>query len=234
MNIKWDHSEIGHRIIVALLVFVLLACAIVMVMLLANQRWRSPAGDHDKDVDQSCQFSTSKPNSSVPKQVASQDFRALASFSGYLKLSTRDNSKEYYLALELAGLATGGTETRPTLDLLAKCATIKLTLGESLESEIEVRYVDVALKVPWHDPHQDSEAPTSRTWETCSNLFPGITYAKGEGFTCRSGKQLKCLTSEVVVLVIDSIAFEMNGDPNKIRRHEYSKPLRPCDQLSIN
>lgn len=174
-----------------------------------------------------CRFTFVKPKLKSHKNIASEDLTTLASFSSYIR-SFRYNKQEY-LPLELIKVTNGGSLFAPEITLVTDCAQIVLSGDRFDDNHIHFHLISVAL----NEPMLLDNVTSLESWKDCEILQPGIDFDQSQGWACDKSELRTCATDNhqedsPVALVIESLRFELNGDPEKIKRGEYSKPARRC------
>lgn len=217
-----DLSQSKWRLIFGLVLgLVILVVIVVVAVVLLTSRTSDKQGQ--------CLFTDVKPSLEKPGNVASDTFTALASFSGFLGMYK--DGKELYLPLNLVKLSAEQDGLGYKINLWTDCAIVSLhALGDPAGYNID--HIDVNLERP-ADLGNTSLASLGR-WRQCRVGNTDISFSDRYGFSCNKPTQRTCPIVDnhkempLVVLMIQSIRFEIDGDSRLIRRGLYSKPPRYC------
>lgn len=171
-----------------------------------------------------------KPDLTKLKTISSADNNALLRFAGYVKyeLDPKSEDKKVYLALNDAKsvvLKKADKDNKNSLGIDADCATMALSVDDGAQSK-EIGSVTMDLV----KPNGDNKSCT---------MFIGAVYAKDKHYSCNKEKSYPCtiktkdsdnkeIVTTVATLSISSLEFEINGDPEKVKKGEFTTPAEEC------
>lgn len=176
-----------------------------------------------------CSISHVRPTFEVPQTVASEDFLALASFSGYLEMTQA--GKSLYMSINLVNVSTDTSTTSPILVLTTDCA--KLTVRMILQrNTYYAQVIDIAMDEPIPLPATVDDDKT-KTWKQCQVSKPAIWFPSDNSYACKQFRQTSCfapgLEDELNIRLTTSLfSFEIFGNPTVIKHGQYSKSAHYC------
>lgn len=186
-----------------------------------------------------CDLQDVKPEFDLTKQqnVKSSNNKALVTFEGYLKYQKDEKDKndtKVYLPLNFESVSYNEKQKEDnktmtgTMTLTTNCATLNFNyvLSEN-RAALTVTEIDVTLVLPNGDFKSCKAQPTDM-----SRADPKKHYA------CETTKEYICETSvkvdnkdvkkTVATLVLGVFKFEVDGDPEKIKKLEFSTGEERC------
>jgi len=187
-----------------------------------------------KKSSPSCELVDSLPALDATKlhNISSQDNFALANFAGYLKYELGpdvkgDEAKRVYMPLSLQSVNLEAEDSGSVLTLTEDCAKLSLSLKKSGDGKVNLADIQV-----------DLTGQPSRNEKVC-RVSPGIVISAGKHYSCKKEVSYDCVaqykddkgvekTKTVAHLVVSSIEFEINGDPEKIKKQTFSTEAEPC------
>lgn len=156
--------------------------------------------------------------------VASEDMAALAAFKGYLKYppeSSENRTDSSYITLE--HISTGLDDSASRLSLGSKCASIILKTFDRDNGYTEIVGFFLLLEHP------------TRDMSACATNSPGIIYRTNRHYRCSKPIALNCYETHVrpsprimVVLRLNFLEFEINGDQRDVREGKYTRQAQDC------
>lgn len=183
------------------------------------------------DFGSSCELVEKKPeplDAALIKNMASSDQKALVNFDGYLEYFLDEKETKKYMPLNLKSVEQDlvdvkGESSRLKLKLLADCATLSLTLNNLQGGRTSMEYFDINLKLP--NNKLDSCEITSQLSQ--------FDVPSDKHYKCSIPKEFTCQTAgadkkTIVKLVLNKFEFEVNGNPENIKKNEFGRQAQIC------
>lgn len=178
-------------------------------------------------------------NLTAIKNVHSLDLSALANFAGHIEYDLQAavpyNPSQLqriltrlYLPLNIDFISL--IELRKGsygFTIVADCAELLFDV-EADAKKLRVRSISISFSKPNMDAVQ------------CRVEEPPIEMAEDGYYSCRTKKVYKCEFNQnsaledddhpglIVMLVVERLEFEIQGDPNRVRTNEFTKKINPC------
>lgn len=215
-----DLSQLKWKLIVATVFGILLGIIVILAVVLLST----------ESKENQCLFGKVEPSASKwTENIASSDLKALASFSGYIQTSSDPHGRYLPLKLFEVSYSSKNNSTKEReLILQTNCAKITIVIFQEGDDSFDVNSIEVSLNRPVASINNGSRG----TWTDCEIYYPSMFFAKYEGYGCEKKTVFDCLTRRVdqAALVIETIKFEIDGDSEKFKAGEFSKPTRYCIQ----
>lgn len=176
-----------------------------------------------------CTFSGVKPSPNVPNDVATEDLKALASFAGHIELLQGD--KKLYLPVKLVKLSLQEHTNSTTVIMAMDCAEVSMEL--SVVNDLNsMNTIDVRFERPTQLNETTTNVISAPNW-SCRIPYAGLSFPVNSAFVCQKTLYRSCQVDgreeiAYLSLVMNQIKLELHGDPQKIRRGEYSKASSYC------
>lgn len=216
-------AKLPKKIVAIVIILLLVIVAVVVTIVRTNSSMK-------------CMRVNRRPSlapSTNPVNIPSNDSMALASFSGYLEYDNEEEpeAREMFLPLELQNVSLKASGGGQLLTLWASCAEIEIDLRLSDEL-YEANQVQVNVD------RVDGQVDSCRVQPST-----GIYFKANESYNCLSVMRFDCFHQDssnkakkregssgvrLTTLVVDSIRFEINGDPKSIANGTFSKPAHFC------
>lgn len=151
-----------------------------------------------------------------------ETFDAIANFDGYLLYQNFSKVPELneYVPLELKDISLNRTSKGQYLTLNCNCGSIGVSWLKKPKSSHTIDQLDINIKV------------ANKLNAICHITYPGPYLNDDEHYICKEKYTYDCIDGsgkKIVSLVIFSIEFEIDGEPDWTKRHIFSKRRRQCD-----
>lgn len=160
-----------------------------------------------------CGLVDEKPASDLSKlpNLASSDLKALVKFAGYINYEIDSTYRFVPLRVDSVNVTTLDDGDH-LLVVLADCARLSFTVQPN-----KVKSVHVDLALP------------SKKVRVCASEEPNFAFDDNQHYACLEEHERSCNSTEsdgsqtrIAWLVFEALEFELNGDPMKVERHEFS------------
>lgn len=175
-----------------------------------------------------CELQAEQPKIDLSKikTIIAGDNNALLRFAGYVKYEKSNDVKDdkVYLALDdtqTVAFKKGDKDTKDTVSAETVCSSLSLDIETNTAGNTQIGTVKLEVKADGlKKPDDESQ---------CTFSF-GSTYAKGKHYSCKKEKSYACKVNDktVATLVVSDLEFEVNGNPEKVKKGEFSTPADEC------
>lgn len=164
------------------------------------------------------------------QNVKSSDNKALVDFNGFLSYQKDKEDKKVFLPLNFESVSYSETSndkgTTGNMRLETNCASLVFNYNVGEERRLAVTDIDVSLVLPNGD------------YKSCKVQHLGIFVGPKKHYSCDVKKEYSCettvkednkdVTKVVAKLVLRNLEFEVDGDPEKIKKLEFSTGKDVC------
>lgn len=183
--------------------------------------------------DLSCELQVDKPNIDLTKvkTVSSAENNALLRLAGYVKyeIDPKSENKKAYLALDgtnSVALKKGDKEGANSVEVDTDCASISISIAPSAQSDkLEIGTINLVLRA-------------NVDVKSCSVSF-GAVYPKDKHYSCNKDRSYPCtikkkdsnnkeIVTTVATLSLVNLEFEINGNPDKVKKGEFTTSAEEC------
>lgn len=162
-----------------------------------------------------CDLSENRPPMERAKYLKSDDNRALVSFSGYIKYELEDTN-EVFAPFSLKHVEAQTLNDGTNLRLMAGCADFEMRVvnlgGSQVISEVHVDLARYGL-------HSNK----------CTLDFR-VNINSSDHFVCDRSIPFYCQKDDILIaqVTINRFEYELDGDPDKVARYEFSTEAEYC------
>lgn len=215
MDVRRNQLIVGGVVIVAV---------IVVIALVASKSGDAPV----------CELQAEQPKIDLSKVkiIIAGENNVLLKFAGYVKYEKSNDVKDdkIYLALEDTQTValkkddvTPNQPARRAISAETGCASLTLNIDQSSQPDkLEIGTVKLEVKA------DGLKKPDDESYCTVSSI--GEAYAKDKHYSCNKEKSYPCKDKDktVATLVVSNLEFELDGNPEKVKKGEFTTAADEC------